>query len=520
MKALLVQPEFPPTYWSYSYALRFVGKKCVHPPLGLITVAALLPSHWRPKVVDLNIERLTDRQLLEADVVMLTGMHVQRQSLHQVLQRCRKLGVPTVVGGPYATSEPHLLEDADHLVIGEGEDTIAGFCAAFEAGSAPRITSNAERPDVTRTPVPRYDLLKKNAYYNMSLQYSRGCPFSCEFCDIIVVFGRVPRTKTAEQVQAELDAIHATGFRGSVFFVDDNFIGNKKAVRTILPHVQEWQERHRWPFEFYTEASLNIAEDSALMKAMERAGFWSVFIGIESPSTESLVETKKNQNVKGDMDIADRVHEVQRHGLDVWGGFIVGFDHDTTEIFDQQIAFIERAAIPEAMVGILHAIPGTPLTERLRQEGRLRPMDSIDQFGRTNVQTILPEPVLLKGYRRILQTIYEPGQYLDRVRAMMRHRPQMTVRHGWIAPRMLLAGAKAMTAQGLLGSYRRDYWRFLAEVWKWNRSRMAEAIMRAAAGHHFIEYTRRVVIPRLGTIAESALSAPAREAGAASGGGD
>lgn len=520
MKALLVQPEFPPTYWSYTYALRFVGKKCVHPPLGLITVAALLPSHWKPTVVDLNIEPLTDRQLLAADVVMLTGMHVQRKSIHEILARCRKLGVPTVIGGPYATSEPHLLDDADHLVIGEGEDTIAGFCAALEAGNAPRLTSNAERPDVTRTPVPRYDLLRKNAYYNMSLQYSRGCPFSCEFCDIIVVFGRVPRTKTAEQVQAELDAIHATGFRGSVFFVDDNFIGNKKAVRTILPHVREWQERHRWPFEFYTEASLNIAEDSALMTSMQQAGFWSVFIGIESPSAESLIETKKNQNIKGDLDIADRVHEVQRHGLDVWGGFIVGFDHDTTEIFDQQIEFIERAAIPEAMVGILHAIPGTPLTERLRLAGRLREMDSIDQFGRTNVETLIPEPVLLRGYRKILQTIYEPRQYLDRVRAMMRHRPGMIARHGWIEPAKLLAGARAIAAQGFFGSYRRDYWRFLAEVWRWNRSRMAEAIMRAAAGHHFIEYTRRIVIPRLASSAESALHVPAHEAGTLAGGAD
>ena len=520
MKALLVQPEFPPTYWSYSYALRFVGKKCVHPPLGLITVAALLPSHWRPELVDLNIEPLSDRRLLEADVVMLTGMHVQRKSLHEVLDRCRRLGVPTVVGGPYATSEPHLLEDAGHLVLGEGEDTIAGFCEAFETGRAPRITQNAERPDITQTPVPRYDLLRKNAYYNMSLQYSRGCPFSCEFCDIIVVFGRVPRTKTAEQVDAELDAIHATGFRGSVFFVDDNFIGNKKAVRPILPRIQQWQERHRWPFEFYTEASLNIAEDSALMTAMQRAGFWSVFIGIESPSAESLVETKKNQNIKGDIDIVDRVHEVQRHGLDVWGGFIVGFDHDTTDIFDQQIAFIERAAIPEAMVGILHAIPGTPLTERLRLAGRLRPMDSSDQFGRTNVETILPEPVLLRGYRKILQTIYEPGRYLDRVRAMMRHRPGMIARHGWIEPAKLLAGARAIAAQGVFGSYRRDYWRFLAQVWRSNPSRMAEAVMRAAAGHHFIEYTRQVVVPRLGSLAEPSLAPEVAEAGASTGGGE
>ena len=514
MKALLVYPEFPPTYWSYAYSLKFVGKKCALPPLGLITVASLLPSHWRPTLVDLNIERLSDRDLKRADVVLLTGMHVQRHSLHEVLRRCRKLGVPTVVGGPYATSEPYLLEnDADHLVLGEGEDTIAGFCADFEAGRAPKTVAAPERPDVTRTPVPRYDLLKRGAYYNMSLQYSRGCPFSCEFCDIIVVFGRVPRTKTAEQIEAELDAIHATRFRGSVFFVDDNFIGNKKAVRTVLPVVERWQERHDWPFEFYTEASLNLAEDSALMSAMTKAGFWSVFVGIESPSAESLAETKKNQNIKGEIDIADRVHEIQRHALDVWGGFIVGFDHDGPDIFDRQIEFIERAAIPEAMVGLLHAIPGTPLTARLKEAGRIKPIESIDQFGRTNIETVLPESILLAGYKKILQTIYEPRQYLARVKTMMAHRPKMVVRHGWLEPRNILAGLRAMTAQGLVSSYRRDYWRFLREVVRSQPARMSEAIMRAAAGHHFIEYTRRVVIPRLGELAESAarVEAPVKE---------
>jgi radical SAM superfamily enzyme YgiQ (UPF0313 family) len=506
MKALLVYPEFPPTYWSYSYALKFVRKKCALPPLGLITVASLLPSHWRPKLVDLNIEDLAEGELRKADVVMLTGMHVQRRSLHEVLKRCKRAGVPTVVGGPYATSEPHLLEDADHLVLGEAEETLRGFCDAFERGQAPRTTQNAERPDVTGTPVPRYDLLKRGSYYNMSLQYSRGCPFSCEFCDIIVVFGRKPRTKTAEQIQAELDAIYATDFRGSVFFVDDNFIGNKKAVREILPSIKDWQEDHDWPFEFYTEASLNLAEDGPLMDAMTSAGFWSVFVGIESPSTASLEETKKNQNVKAHVDIVDRVHQIHRHGLDVWGGFIVGFDSDGPDIFQQQIDFIENAAIPEAMVGLLHAIPGTPLTERLRQAGRLKVLDSMDQFGRTNIETLIPEPILLKGYRQILQTIYEPSRYLNRVLAMMHHRPRMVTHHGWLQPRKLVAGARAVLAQGVVASYRREYWSYLREICRRNPSRLAEAIMRAAAGHHFIEYTRRVVIPRLGDIAETAVS--------------
>jgi radical SAM superfamily enzyme YgiQ (UPF0313 family) len=493
MKALLVNPEYPPTYWSYRHSLRFVGKRCALPPLGLLTVAALLPRHWRPALVDLNVEPLDDRRLRACDVVMLTGMHCQRRSLHALLDRCRRLGVPTVVGGPYATTEPHLLEQADHLVLGEAEDTLGGFCADLEAGRAARVTRNVDLPDVTRSPVPRFDLLRRDVYYNMSLQYSRGCPFACEFCDIIVVFGRRPRTKTVAQVEAELEAIAATRFRGGVFFVDDNFIGNRRAVRALLPRVEAWQVRRGWPFAFYTEATLNLAEDPALMAAMTRAGFWSVFIGIESPSAASLEETRKTQNARGDM--VARVGAVLRQGLDVWGGFIIGFDSDGPDIFEQQLEFIERAAIPDAMVGLLQAIPGTPLSTRLAAAGRLRTIESTDQFGRTNFETMLPEPVLVRGYRHTLGTLYEPRRYFGRVLAMMRRRPPG--RGGRLRPADLLAGARAVVAQGVRGSYRGAYWRFLVDVWRWDRSRLPEAIRRAAAGHHFIEYTRREALPRL-----------------------
>jgi radical SAM superfamily enzyme YgiQ (UPF0313 family) len=498
MRALLVNPEYPPTYWSYRYSLPFVGRRSALPPLGLLTVAALLPRHWRPALVDLNVEPLDDRRLRAHDVVLLTGMHCQRHSLHALLRRCRRLGIPTVVGGPYATTEPDLLGDADHLVLGEAEETLAEFCAAFEAGHAPRVTRNTTLPDVTRSPVPRYDLLRPGTYYNMSLQFSRGCPFACEFCDIIVVFGRRPRTKTHAQVEAELEAIAATDFRGSVFFVDDNFIGNRKAVRALLPALRDWQTRYGWPFGFYTEASLNLAEDPALMTAMTEAGFWSVFIGIESPSAASLEETRKTQN-RGDM--VARVHAVLRHGLDVWGGFIIGFDSDGPDIFDRQLEFIERAAIPEAMVGLLHAIPGTPLAERLAHAGRLRSVESTDQFGRTNFETVLPGPVLVDGYRRTLATLYEPGRYLARVLATMRLRPARRSRANGLRGADLLAGAQAIARQGLLGSYRGAYWRFLRAVWRFDRARLAEAIARAAAGHHFIEYTRRDAIPRLAAVA-------------------
>jgi radical SAM superfamily enzyme YgiQ (UPF0313 family) len=509
LKVLLVSPTFVPTYWSYESALRLAGKKWLLPPLGLITVASLLPRHWRPRLVDLNVEPLTDREILRSDVVMLTGMHVQRESLHEVLARCRRLGVPTVVGGPYATGEPHRLEgQADHLVLGEVEETMAPFCQAFEAGHAPRLVPRPEAPDLRHSPPPRYDLLRRDAYYHMSLQFSRGCPFTCEFCDIPGLLGRNPRTKDPQQIERELDAIRASGFGGMVFFVEDNFIGKKKAVRDLLPFVERWQERRDWPFEFYTEASLNLAEEPALMRAMTDAGFRMVFVGLESPSPAALKETKKHQNLPGDM--LDRVHTILRQGLEVLGGFIVGFDTDPADIFEQQVEFIQKAAIPTAMLGVLQALPGAPLEARMRAEGRLRDMPRpADQFGRSNFETVLPAPVLLAGFRRALESIYEPSAYFARVREMLRLRGRLPRRHGIGLP-VALQAVRAIVAQGVFASYRRHYWRFLADVWRTDRTLLSDALRQAAKGHHFFLFTREVVAPRL----EAALSgaAPAEAA--------
>jgi radical SAM superfamily enzyme YgiQ (UPF0313 family) len=496
MRATLVCPRFVPTYWSYESSLRLAGKRCLLPPLGLITVASLMPAHWRPRLIDLNVESLGDRDLLRSDVVMLSGMHVQRDSLHEVLQRCRKLGVPTVVGGPYATGEPHKLEaDADYLVLGEAEDTLAGFCEAFEAGRAPKVTPRGDPPDLKKSPPPRYDLLRPGFYYHMSLQFSRGCPFLCEFCDIPGLLGRNPRTKNPEQIVHELDAIQATGFGGMVFFVEDNFIGKKKSVRDLLPYVERWQKDNRWPFEFYTEASLNLAEDSPLMEGMTSAGFRMVFVGLESVSPESLKETKKNQNVTGDM--LERVHTILGHGLEVLGGFIVGFDSDGPDIFDRQVEFIQKAGVPTAMLGVLQALPNTPLERRMRTEGRLQDMPRPqDQFGRANFKTVLPAPVLLAGFRRALEALYEPRAYFARVREMLRLRrrlPQTRKREAIV----LWWALRAIVAQGLLAPYRRDYWKFLRDVWRWDKTRIVEAIRHAAPGHHFLRFTRRVVRPRL-----------------------
>ena len=496
MRVLLVSPAFVPTYWSYESALRLAGRKCLLPPLGLLTVASLLPRHWRPKLLDLNVESLSDRELLRSDVVMVTGMHVQRDSLHEVLRRCRKLGVPTVVGGPYATGEPDKVQDeADHLVLGEAEETLAGFCQSLETGRAPKLTPRPDPPDLRKSPPPRYDLLRPGVYYHMSLQFSRGCPFTCEFCDIPGLLGRNPRTKNPEQIVGELDAIRATGFRGMVFFVEDNFIGKKKAVHDLVPWIERWQREKGWPFEFYTEASLNLAEDSPLMHAMTGAGFRMVFVGLESPSPESLKETKKNQNLGGSM--LDRVHTILRHGLEVLGGFIVGFDSDGPDIFERQVAFIQEAAIPTAMLGVLQALPNTPLETRMRADGRLRDIPrQQDQFGRSNIETALPAAVLLAGYRRALETLYEPSTYFARVKKMLSLRRRLPViRQGGLG--LALSATRAVIAQGVLSPYRRYYWRFLWEILRWDKTLLFDAIRHAVPGHHFFLFTRRVVQPRL-----------------------
>jgi radical SAM superfamily enzyme YgiQ (UPF0313 family) len=468
MRVLLVNPEFPESYWSGRNALPFARRKSLLPPLGLITVAALLPGSWTLKLVDLEVDPLHDEDLVWADVVMVTGMLVQKGSMQEILRRCRDLEVETVVGGPYATSSPEELDLADHLVLGEGEEIIPVLAADLEAGRAERIYKEEGKPDVTTSPVPRYDLLRRNVYHQMSLQYSRGCPFLCEFCDIIVMYGRRPRTKMPAQVVAELEAIHATGFAGDIFFVDDNFIGNKKEVRTMLPHLAEWRRRSRAPFEFYTEASMNLADDLDLVDQMTDAGFTSVFIGIETPSPEALAETRKIQNLK--RDLAEQVHSLLERGMDVWAG---------------------------AMVGMLGALPNTPLFARLKKEGRLRPDFKGDQFGLTNVITKIPAEQMVAGYRRVLENLYSPDEFFRRCREnLARWKPVPgSVRRPQL--RDVRNALRAIRGQGLSGPYRRAYWRFLRWVVRHQPQKLARALAQAAAGHHYITYTRKVVVPSL-----------------------
>ncbi|HWR72873.1 MAG TPA: radical SAM protein, partial [Nitrospirota bacterium] len=370
MNILLVYPQYPTTFWGFKYALRFISKKASLPPLGLLTVSAMLPADWHQRLVDLNVRKLTDADLRWADAVFLSAMVIQRESAQSVIGRCKALGKTVIAGGPLFTAEPEEFPDADHLVLNEAEITLPLFLADLEKGSPRHVYTSTAWADLSRTPVPRFDLLDMRKYASMNIQYSRGCPFDCDFCNITVLYGRAPRTKSAGQVVAELDALDGRGWKGNVFVVDDNFIGNKGKLRNeVLPAIIEWMERKRHPFKLYTEVSINLADDAELMALMARAGFDQVFVGIESPNEESLAECSKLQN--RNRDLIASVRRIQRAGLEVQAGFIVGFDKDPAAIFDRLIAFIQESGIVTAMVGLLQAPVGTRLYARLAGEKRL-----------------------------------------------------------------------------------------------------------------------------------------------------
>jgi radical SAM superfamily enzyme YgiQ (UPF0313 family) len=496
MRVLLVNPDFPDTYWGLRKMMPLVHRSWVVAPLGLITVAAMLPRDWDLRLIDIAVEPLDDDDLRWADVVMLTGMLVQSSSMHAVLKRCRSLGVKTVVGGPYATAVPDELDDADYLVLGEAEQIISELCTDLSAGQARRIYREVDKPELNATPIPRYDLLKPGAYHYLAVQYSRGCPFQCEFCDITTLYGRVPRTKSPEQVIGELESIRALGFSGRVMFVDDNFIGARKDVRHLLTELAGWRRRTGAPLEYFTEASIDLADDPRLVDLMTDAGFAVVFLGIETPNTESLRETRKHQNLRRNM--VDQVKQLRSQGLDVYAGFILGFDHDEDTIFDEMIDFVQQAGIPYAMVGMLDALPGTPLYRRLAREGRLRAdVESGDNFAPTNVVTRLPADQMLAGYARVLETLYSPDVYFDRCRVHLREWRMPETPAVPTSAEDLPVVWRSIWTQGIKSSYRGSYWRFMAWVVRHHPRKLPWAIAQACAGHHFITYTRETAVPRL-----------------------
>ncbi len=483
-RVLLLYPEFPVTFWSFKHALKFVRKRAAFPPLGLLTVAAMLPADWEKRLVDLNVGGLRDSDLAWADLVFVSGMIAQRDSARAVIARCRAAGKTVVAGGPLFANEHPEFREVDHFVLGEAEVTLPAFLHDLEERRAKPVYLAGVLPELGDTPVPMWDLIDLRRYGSMCVQYSRGCPFDCEFCDVTAKFGRRSRTKSAARMLAELDALAATGWRGPVFFVDDNFIGNKRTLRDeLLPALSEWQRQHRRRFSFYTEASINLADDAALTKAMVEAGFDSVFIGIETPDEAGLAECNKRQN-RG-RDLLGDIKRLQRAGLEVQGGFIVGFDSDTTSIFQRQIDFIQKSGIVTAMVGMLTALPGTKLFERLRREGRLLgPSSGNNLDGTTNFEPRMGAQTLREGYRALLRTLYAPGSYYRRVRAFLRefHPPKVSFRLHF---KELAAFLRSSVRLGIIGRERFQYWKLL--VWTVCRRPLLlrVAVTLAIYGHHF-----------------------------------
>lgn len=488
MKVLLLSPEFPDTFWSFKHALKFIHKRAAFPPLGLLTVAALLPPHWALRLVDLNVQAVTAQDLAWADLVFIGGMIAQRESARALIAQCRAAGRTMVAGGPLFTLEPDGFPDVQHLVLNEAETTLPGFLADLERGTPRRVYTSSQMPDLRQSPVPRWELADLRRYSTVGLQFSRGCPFDCEFCNITSLFGSRPRTKTATQVIRELDTLQRLGWRGPVFFVDDNFIGNQRVLkRELLPALIAWQGgRRRTPF--HTEASINLVDDDELLDLMVRAGFAHVFVGIETPQDAGLAECNKRQNRGRDL-VAD-VKRIQRAGLEVQGGFIVGFDSDTPSVFERQIEFIQQSGIVAAMVGLLQAIPGTKLHQRLSRQGRLLGQTTGDNVdGTTNFIPRMNRDTLHRGYARLMEYLYSPGPYYRRIRTFLReYRPAALARGlNW---RSLMAFGLANLRLGILGPERFHYWALLLWTLRRRPAAFPLAVTLSIYGHHFRRISR------------------------------
>ncbi|MFP4650059.1 MAG: B12-binding domain-containing radical SAM protein [Desulfobacterales bacterium] len=495
-KILLVYPKVPDnTYWSYKYALKFVKKKSVMPPLGLATIAAHFPAECELKLIDMNVSPLEDQWLQWADAVFISAMIVQKQSMQEVVRRCRQHGKTIVAGGPYPTNSYEEISGVDHILRGEVDETLRDFLDQLEAGTAEPLYDLPKHPDISENPVPRFDLLDMDLYGSMAIQFSRGCPFHCEFCDIWTVYGNRPRLKSAHTLLAELDSLYALGWEGAVFLVDDNFIGNKGRVKKeLLPALKKWQQDRDFPYHFFTEASINMADDEQLMAGMREAGFNSVFIGIETPSPEGLAETGKTQNLKSDMEAS--VRKIQKNGIEVLAGFILGFDNDTADIFDRQIEFIQKNAIPQAMIGLLNALPGTRLYERLEAEGRIlgQSCGNNTHSMQTNFTTKMDPEVLRRGYRKILAHLYDLrlknyfarcSHLLDRIEDRQFYQRKIRAEEVKVFFRSLLR--QPFTPYGI------NYLKYLVRNLFKNRDLFGEAVTFSIYGHHYHAITRQTL---------------------------
>lgn len=459
MKILFVYPEYPDTFWSFKYALKFISKKASNPPLGLLTVAALIPSDWEKKLIDLNIETLNEREILWADYIFIGAMSIQLNSTLKLIERCKSFGKKIVAGGPLFTEDYKKFDQIDHLVLNEAEITLPLFLNDLKNGSAKRIYKTNKFADITKSPVPDYSLLKLSKYSSKSIQFSRGCPFNCEFCNITALLGHQFRAKTTSQIISELQNLYNLNWRGDVFFVDDNFIGNKKHLKKeLLPSIISWMNAHQNPFTFSTEASINLADDPELMKLMTRAGFASVFIGIETPQETSLAECNKVQNEN--RDLIESVKKVQRAGMEVLGGFIVGFDNDLPTIFKQQIEFIQKSGIISAMIGLLNAPTQSNLFTRLKKEGRILSNMSGDNTDSTmNFIPKMDSNVLKNGYREIITGIYSGKPFYERVHHFLADFDPQVKNKTKLTFNKIMALVKSIFIIGIFDNNRKYYWK-------------------------------------------------------------
>ena len=494
--ALLIYPEHPPTYWGMKSALEIIGKKSAFPPLGLLTIAAMFPPEYNLRLVDLNVTTLQDEDLEWADIAFTSTMIVQRVSLQIVVEQCKRAGVPVVAGGPHPTTFHEEIEGVDHFVLDEVEETFPQFLQDLGKGSAKAMYREPRKPDITRTPIPRFDLIDMNNYHTIGLQFSRGCPFDCEFCDITKLYGRVARTKTPAQMVEEFELIYRLGWRGQVFLVDDNFIGNKRDAMKLLPVIGEWQKAHGYPFSLCTEASVNLARLDALMEAMVEAGFDTVFLGIETPNPEALIKTKKPQNLskRDENYLFNAVRKIQNTGMQVQGGFILGLDGDDESVFDAQISFIQETGIPVAAIYLLTALKGTDMYHRLETENRLLDVSVGTSSMTLNFQPEMDPSVLIDGYQRVTTTLYDPSleSYFQRCLTLIEH--LKPVPHLSKPKTQMAVYADIMGLRRLLSEHQLPaYLRFIAEVSKRHPRMLPKAIDLAAQGYHFEKFTRQQV---------------------------
>jgi len=486
LKVLLVYPQYPNTFWSFKNILRLIGKKAAYPPFGLLTVAAMLPEKWEKKLIDMNVDKLKDEDINEADIVFISAMIVQKESVKEVIKKVNSFKKPIVAGGPlFTTGWEEFVNDVNYLVLGEAEENLEEFLTDLSSGRAKKVYEVNKFPDIKKAVTPQWNLINKKNYNSMCIQISRGCPFNCEFCDIVRLNGRKPRIKTKEQVVNELEALYKWGWKGGIFFVDDNFIGNKQKIKDeILPAIIEWQEKRHQPFLFNTQVSIDLADKPELISLMVQAGVTTVFVGIESPDSESLEECNKIQNENRDLVLS--VKKLQNAGFEVQGGFIVGFDNDKPSIFQKQIDFIQKSGIVTAMVGVLNALPKTKLYQRLKNDGRLINESSGSNTAiELNFKPKMDKEVLLKGYENIMKTIYSPKEYYQRVKTFLkefkppfRKPPKFGIYH-------IKALFSSMWLSGIKYSGKRYYWSLL--LWSLFRrpSTIPYVIGSSIVGIHF-----------------------------------